>query len=1124
MMTESEQTIMIALVGVAFILIACWMRAIYWFYARRQNRYKNFDVEASAIDEEYWSITGNLVKEFNDVPITKNYQIQSVLLGRGASAHVVVGVHNKTQRRYAVKIIDTSAKNIAWRYEREIDILRLTDHTNIVRVYEMYRNPTSLYFVMELCTGGHLGQVLKRAGDVLDQEVCIGYVNQITRAIFHCHAQGIVHRDIKLQNILLESNGKEAQVKLVDFGNSARFSQNTLPLRKIVGTTYTAAPEVFRQEYDERCDIWSLGVVTYILLSGKRPFESLDLPNEKRSKESSIIANILIGRYHFLHDSWDNVSDEAVHFVRTCLEVNYKNRASAHECLQHPWLNPESENLDMTLMPTKSTLKWSKSLERNVSSSGIRRTTMLGVAFYLPNTKIHQLRLIYQKMDTTGRGYIGLEEFRTAMNSINPNISSTNIDLIFAAIDTTGAGYVSFTEFVAATLDPREVDISELNRAFRLLDKDSKGYIDRNDLQRVLAIEENKPENSLSRQNSLEDGKEVFEVSRVKRLKELNKNILSMIEQVDMDKDGVISYTEFLFAMADGGKETIKLTSKSEVLSTLPGGANVNIGENSDKSLLPNVKLKKSRRLSDSAVKISNNYSTRRSSIVNKNASKKPSRSSFANILGFGSQSGGDTSSTTGVPKPTQQSNIAEFVQRNTEMSRVEDKDDISDAEDEYKKAGKAREVPTIPSLMWKDVKINAQRLARRMSFLPMNEVSLHNLQQDNQNMVHDSDSSESDEDYSDSEILTGTRRLSSPALLWQSLSRRASNFGLPVPRRSSNFGLKKVKERPSSGSSHGEQITEEEPDIEKGQAPQMISSPKTSHRGDGSPSSTNKQNVADKSDNGMSENNSKNILKDVMRAIEDAEVRSLSAKDLKDNEHARLPSQQIRKIASSKVNHSAKNTYDHMAFLKSEAMECDDDETLNIEALPAQLRMDLGIASISNPTQNGSKKYPGHKEAHLSLSTVEDGSGSTSIDHSSSMSRNNELQNLVEIIRQQQGENNNCEITPESAADLAENIQLFQEQSGTFSPYGDLSDTSKGNNSTSMPTIYEGSTIKNDNTTPNTFLNSMFNAFLTGLTLGQQRVSNQPDEGPEEINNSARLSLVSKPGATKTARRMSIG
>lgn len=410
-----------------------------------------------------FSLGGNFVEDLT-LPIEENYDVTTNILGSGSSAEVVVGEHRRNKRKYAIKRIDLSQREIAWRYEREKNFLRDIDHTNVVRLFEVYTSPTALHFVMELCTGGHLGQVLRtsRLGR-LDESVARDYILQLTRAIAHCHHHGICHRDVKLQNILLESTSKDAQIKLVDFGNGVRY-RNVLPLTKIVGTTYTAAPEVFREHYDERCDVWSLGVVTYILLSGKRPFEKSDLLRRDGSKlgntkDSSIVASILLGRYHFNDDVWDEVHRDAANFIRCCFVADYTQRSSAAAMLEHPWLvftkpcfNGElfihhlnknnslstvtAANMNMmndgefstvstpattTTLPASSlshlrisptsaqALK--RALKRELTSpfAGMRHASMLAVAFAMPTTgyKVQALRRVFQEMDQDGNGTIG---------------------------------------------------------------------------------------------------------------------------------------------------------------------------------------------------------------------------------------------------------------------------------------------------------------------------------------------------------------------------------------------------------------------------------------------------------------------------------------------------------------------------------------------------------------------------------------------------------------------------------------------------------------------------------------------------------------------------------------------
>ena len=470
-------------VQIAILTVVIGISALYLFYRIVLHIIATWPKKAVIIQDNRkgaFAIAGNLVQEFDaTVPIIQNYRFTKTLLGRGSSAEVFVGEHTFTNHRYAIKIIDLSKKDIRWKYEREKNFLKDIEHTNVVRLFEVYNTPKEMFFVMELCTGGHLGHFVKRQPNHLLPELkAREFILQITRALMHCHEHGICHRDIKLQNILLENNSPDAQVKIVDFGNAVRFIGCT-PLKKVVGTTYTAAPEVFRQHYDERCDLWSLGVVAYILLSGRRPFERVDLPSTtsfsqktssriqpalqsvdspiaplspaqihqvlppmyRNSAEGSVIASILLGRYHFHHEAFRSLSREAIYFIKTCMEHDYTHRAHARDLLAHPWLRKDfpllfhsslaegEESLSPTNRrmfaypvispsgvetlldasqryfhhPTQSSLP--------VKKTGMRDTSMLAIAFSLPIAKIKQIRTLFQEMDRNGNGLIGKKRF-----------------------------------------------------------------------------------------------------------------------------------------------------------------------------------------------------------------------------------------------------------------------------------------------------------------------------------------------------------------------------------------------------------------------------------------------------------------------------------------------------------------------------------------------------------------------------------------------------------------------------------------------------------------------------------------------------------------------------------------
>ena len=153
-----EINIIILIVVGVFCILALFVIG----YLKLSRRYlgKGNNNESKNIPEKSKSIIGGFVKEKTN-PISNNNEVSRVILGRGASAEVVIGVNLFTQRQYAIKVVDATKHDVAWRYEREKNIMKDIDHANVVRLFEVYKNDSALYFVMELCTGGHLGQVLR---------------------------------------------------------------------------------------------------------------------------------------------------------------------------------------------------------------------------------------------------------------------------------------------------------------------------------------------------------------------------------------------------------------------------------------------------------------------------------------------------------------------------------------------------------------------------------------------------------------------------------------------------------------------------------------------------------------------------------------------------------------------------------------------------------------------------------------------------------------------------------------------------------------------------------------------------------------------------------------------------
>jgi len=281
--------------------------------------------------------------------IEYKYHIDHRVLGTGHYGSVRECIDRMTGERYAVKSIrkiDPSVKPGG--LAREIALLKEMKHRNIIQLIDMYEDAEYVHLVTDLCQGGELfDKICERSSNTNNGAVCFDeseaarIMYQILTAVQYMHQHGIAHRDIKPENILFETTEEDSPIKIIDFGLSRKHHGGfEPPMSTILGTPYYIAPEVLRKKYDKSCDLWSVGVIAYILLCGYPPFNGTDNEQTHRS--------VMRGKYYFPHEDWKDVSTEAMDFIHRLLQRNPRNRMTVEHALNHPWI-VKHVNTDMMM-------------------------------------------------------------------------------------------------------------------------------------------------------------------------------------------------------------------------------------------------------------------------------------------------------------------------------------------------------------------------------------------------------------------------------------------------------------------------------------------------------------------------------------------------------------------------------------------------------------------------------------------------------------------------------------------------------------------------------------------------------------------------------------------------------
>jgi len=467
-----------------------------------------------------------LLKTFNILPahfvrrnsglVTDDYEFLSPPIGRGAFGEVRKATHNASSIARAIKII---ARRHADREQEEVlmnevNLLKNLDHPQIMKVLEFYKDRNFFYIVSEFCGGGDLFERMKHS--TFSETRAAKVMCQILQGVNYLHLHGIVHRDLKPENILFETSSDDSNIKIGDFGVSRALKKGA-KLHSTVGTILYIAPEVLKNSYNEKCDIWSCGVILYTLLFGRPPFYG--------KTESEVEEKILKGVYSFSGKEGHMVSKEAKGFIQKLLTYNPNDRYSAAQALKDPWL---LKILFQNKKLTKKNLNLGQEIMRNLAHFNAGRKFQDAVwvflcNYFLAESDKKKLMKVFEELDEDKDGLLIKEEVLKGFqkyNIVSELTEQNGIDEIINRIDRNKNGSIDYSEFVIATVNRKKLLAkSNLEATFKLIDKDDS---------KALTIDELK--DFFAGQGNHEWDDQVWE---------------ALLREVDENSDGEISYSEF---------------------------------------------------------------------------------------------------------------------------------------------------------------------------------------------------------------------------------------------------------------------------------------------------------------------------------------------------------------------------------------------------------------------------------------------------------------------------------------------------------------------------------------------------------------------------------------------------
>ena len=442
--------------------------------------------------------------------------IRGKKIGKGTFGSVYESKNIIFNNKVAMKIIPKDFHMDNLLIKNEIDILKKLSHPNIVRIYEFYESNNCFYIINEFCPEGELYDYINNS-KLNEQQLAVIFY-QVFSGLKYLHENSILHRDLKPENILISKKEKDLLdgeeyfwIQIIDFG-TAKIFENNKSEELIVGSPYYIAPEVLNKDYNEKCDTWSVGVILYMFLVGRPPFNGAD--------NSEIVESVMTKDYDENNPKLLTRSPEVRDLIKHLLVKDKDKRLSAKEALNHEWFKKYNGRKIFGNFQEKDIQPYIDNLFNYTFTSKIQQLVIAFLVHNLPHTESsHNILKMFRYFNKAGDCRLTKEELINGLNKYRDEDEvNEKVDNLIFLLDGDNDGYIEFEEFLRACIDKKEILTNEyLKYAFKFLDKENNNLLSAQQINSAFLIKN-----------------KLFETA-----------ITKVIDEIDGDDDGMIDFSEF---------------------------------------------------------------------------------------------------------------------------------------------------------------------------------------------------------------------------------------------------------------------------------------------------------------------------------------------------------------------------------------------------------------------------------------------------------------------------------------------------------------------------------------------------------------------------------------------------